>query len=214
MEAGGLTFRHWFNLICAPLSTGPGWQIYLGTGYLNYFRIIKSKGNVVVGVREREAEGESARKQHWFPMEQITSVSAPETGGDLPDRAEGRETPTHTGEGERGRWADLQDRSNFLEVNCTRAHAPANYISWARAFQRPTPMKTIVLYSCQQNGFQFPVIHGWEGFFWVEAAVWIRLWHLKQTGCLLLKVFGHWWSDGERECLHLFVWHSFVEGTF
>lgn len=69
-----------FNLCTSVNRTG--WRIYPWPAYLNYFQIIKA--------RERGFGGEEVernrQKAALISLEQITSISAPETGGNLPDR--------------------------------------------------------------------------------------------------------------------------------
>ncbi len=116
-----------FNL-CASVNR-PGWRISPWPGNLNYFQIIKARKRGFAG---DEVEG-NRQKATVISLEQITSISAPETGGNPPNRelrrVRDRAAPGEEKERER-RWAEPRDPSNFLEVNYTPSHTPANYISW------------------------------------------------------------------------------------
>lgn len=132
-------FRHRINLICAPLSTGPS------DGFLPLawrFKLLwnhKSKETMFF-------TGEGVEKNRQWPavmsLEQITSMSAPETGGNLPDRElRVRDIKSQQWRGERERRGGRT--SHFLEVNYT--HAPRR----ADALQPITyrGLETFLLYS-------------------------------------------------------------------
>lgn len=74
-------FRHRINLICAPLSTGPSDGFLPLAWRLRWNH--KSKETMLF-------KGEGVEKNRQWPavmsLEQITSVPAAETGGNLPDR--------------------------------------------------------------------------------------------------------------------------------
>ncbi len=117
-----------FNL-CASVNR-PGWRISPWPGNLNYFQIIKARKRGFAG---DEVEG-NRQKATVISLEQITSISAPETGGNPPNRelrrVRDRAAPGEEKERERGGRNRETPPIFWRSTTRLHTHQPITYHEW------------------------------------------------------------------------------------